>query len=47
MEEYIANLRVKFDHHQPSNPQHSPYKHSPIVYDAKIQYDAGPTTFTP
>ena len=40
MEDCIANLRVKFNHADPRKPQHSPYKNSPIIYGAKIQYAA-------
>ena len=28
------------DHPFPSEPQHSPYKHAPIIYGAKVQYAA-------
>ena len=38
MDNYIANLRVKYEHPDPRNPQHSPYKHAPIIYGAKVQY---------
>ena len=31
---------MKYDHPDPSNPQHSPYKHAPIIYVAKVQYAA-------
>ena len=47
MEDYISNLRVKFDHPQPAKPQNYPYKHAPIVYGAKIQYAAGPDDSLP
>ena len=40
MYNYIANLRVKFNHADPRKPQHSPNKHAPIIYVAKIQYAA-------
>ena len=40
MDDYIANLRIKFNHVDPKKPQHSPYKHAPIIYGAKIQYAA-------
>ena len=42
MEDYISNLRVKFDHRHPAKPHHSLYKHAPIVYSAKVQYASGP-----
>ena len=38
MYDYIANLQVNYDHPDPRNPQHSPYKHAPIIYGAKAQY---------
>ena len=47
MKDYIANLRVKFDHPFPSKHHHSPYKHAPIVYGAKIQYATGPDETPP
>ena len=28
---------MKCDHSDPRNPQHSPYKHAPIIYGAKVQ----------
>ena len=40
MDNNIANLIVKFNHTDPRKPQHSPYKHAPIIYSAKIQYTA-------
>ena len=40
MDDYIANLRVKFNHADPKKSQHSPYKHAPIIYVAKIHYAA-------
>ena len=42
MKDHIANILVKFDHPFLSKPQHSPYRHAPIVYGSKIQYAAGP-----
>ena len=47
MDEYIVNLRVKFNHADPRKPQHSPYKHAPIIYGAKIQYAADPDESAP
>ena len=38
MDDYITNLRAKFEHIHPKKPQHSPYKHAPIIYGVKIQY---------
>ena len=43
MHNYITHLRVKFDHPFPSKPQHSPYKHVPIVYGANVYYAIGPS----
>ena len=40
MDDYIANLRVKYEHHDPRKPQHYPFKNSPIIYGAKVQYAA-------
>ena len=44
MDEYIANLRVKYNHPNPSNPQHSPYKHALVIYGAKVQLRLNMTT---
>ena len=38
MDEYIAKLRAKFDHPDPKKPVHSPERHTPIIYGAKVQY---------
>ena len=40
MDDYIVNLRVKYDHPNPRKPQRSPYKHAPIIYGAKLKYAA-------
>ena len=40
MDDYIANLRVKYYHPDPRKPQHFPYKHAAIIYGAKVQYAA-------
>ena len=40
MDDYIANLLVKYKYSNPRKPQHSPYKHVPIIYGAKVQYAA-------
>ena len=40
MDDYITNLRVNYDQPDPRKPQHSPYKHAPIIYSAKVQYTA-------
>lgn len=44
MQDYISNLRVKFEHPSPVKHQHSPYKrkHAPIMYRAKVQCAIGP-----
>ena len=47
MEDYTSNLHVKFDHPQPANPHHYPFKHATIVYRSKIQYNAGPEDIPP
>ena len=31
---------MKYNHPDPKNSQHSPYKHAPIIYGAKVQYAA-------
>ena len=36
MDGYISNFRVKFNHADPRKPQHSLYKHAPIIYGANI-----------
>ena len=38
MNDYIANFILKYNHPKPRNTQHSPYKHAPIIYGAKVQY---------
>ena len=40
MDDFITNLRAKFDHPNPNKPQHSPHCHTPIIYGAKFQYAA-------
>ena len=40
MDDYIANLRVKYDHPDPRKLQHSLYKHALIFYGSKVQYAA-------
>ena len=40
MDDYIVNLQVKYNHPDLRKPQHSPYKHTPIIYGAKVQYAA-------
>ena len=42
MDDYIVNLRLKCSHPDPKKRQLSPYKHTPIVYGAKIQYAMDP-----
>ena len=38
MDNYITNLRAKFGHPNPKKHQHSPHRHTPIIYRAKVQY---------
>ena len=40
MDDYIANLCAKFGHPTPKKPQHSPNRHTPIIYGEKVQYAA-------
>ena len=40
MENYITNLRSKFNHPNPKKSQHSPYRHTPIICGSKVQYAA-------
>ena len=50
MDDYIANIRVKYNHPNPRKPQHSPYKYAPIIYGEKVQYasedDGSPYLYT-
>ena len=36
MDEYIAELRAKFDHPDPKKPVHSPERHTPIIYGNNV-----------
>ena len=47
MDNYIADLRLKWNHIDPKKHQISPYKHTPIVYGAKIQYATDPSFSLP
>ena len=38
MDDYIANLRVKYDQPYPQKPQQYPYKHTPIIYGTNVLY---------
>ena len=38
MDDYIEKIRVKYNHPDSRKPQHYQYKHSPIIYGAKVQY---------
>ena len=38
MDDYIANLRVKYDQPYPQNPQQYPYKHTQIIYGTNVLY---------
>ena len=42
MYNYIANLRLKWNHPDPKKRQLSPYKNTPIRYGAKIRYATEP-----
>ena len=42
MDDYIVNLRLKWNHPDPKKCQLSPYKYTPIVYGSKIQYSVEP-----
>ena len=46
MDDYIADLRLKWNHPDPKKRQLSPYKHTTIVYGAIIQYAMDPS-FSP
>ena len=50
MDDYIANLRVKYYHPEPRKLQHSPYKNAPIIYGSKVKYaakvDDSPTLYS-
>ena len=39
---YIKNLLLKWGHTIPSKPQHSPFRHAPIIYGAKQQFSNSP-----
>ena len=40
MDDYITNLRPKFDHPNSKKPQYSPQLHNTIIYGSKVQYAA-------
>ena len=40
MDDYIANLRAKFNHPNPKKYQHSSHHHTPINYGTNVQYAA-------
>ena len=44
---YIKNPLLKWGHTIPSKPQHSPFRHAPIIYDAKQQFTHYPDTSPP
>ena len=46
MDDYIANLRIKWNNPDPKKRQLSPYKHTPIIYGDNIQY-ATKSPFSP
>ena len=39
---YIKNLLLKWGHTIPSKPQHSPFRHAPIIYGAKKKFSNSP-----
>ena len=41
-ENYISDIRLKWIHPDPNKRQLPPYKHTPIIYGAKIEYAAEP-----
>ena len=47
MDNYIKNLRAKFDHPNPKKPHHPPHRHTPIIYGTKVQYAAETTSSPP
>ena len=47
MDDFTTNLHVKFNHPNPKKPQHSPHRHTPIIYGAKVQYVAETPTSPP
>ena len=44
---YIKNLLLKWCHTIPSRPQHSPFRHTPIIYGAKQQFTHSPDSSPP
>ena len=40
MDDYIANLRAKFNQPNPNKPPQSLHRHTPIIYGVKVQYAA-------
>ena len=42
IDDYIANLCLKWNHPDPKKRQFSPFKHTPIIYGTNIQYDTEP-----
>ena len=44
---YVQKARVKYQHPQPTRPQHSPYQAAPIKYDAKIKHPVPEDTSPP
>ena len=42
MDNYIATLRLKWNHPDPKKLQLLPYRHTTIIYGAKIQYSTKP-----
>ena len=44
---YIRKSLTKYQHAIPKNPQHQPYKSTPIQYGSKVQYVIEPDTSVP
>ena len=47
MDNFIIDLRAKFNHPKPKKPQHSPHRHTPIIYGEKFQYSVETHTSPP
>ena len=47
MDNFITNLRATFDHPNPKKPQHTPHRHTPIIYGENVQYTAETPTSPP
>ena len=47
MNDYITNLHAKSNNPNPNKSQHSPHRHIPIIYAAKVQYAVGTPSSPP